>query len=56
MTSDQGPEVRELVDSHGVFSILNVLLEDSGDLPEPDGDGSLRVNVTCGKSPKQRLQ
>ena len=46
----------ELIDSHGVFSISDVLLEDSGDLPEPDGDGSLHVNVTCGESPKKRLQ
>ena len=43
----------ELIDSHGVFSILDVLLEDSGDLPEPDGDGSLHVNVTC-VSPQKR--
>ena len=56
MTSDQGPEVCELIDSHGVCSILNVLLEDSGDLPEPDGDGSLHVNVTCDESSKKRLQ
>ena len=52
MISGQGPEVYELIENHGVFSTLNILLEDTGDLPEPDGDGSFRANV-CRKSPKR---
>lgn len=52
MTSDQGQEVCELIENHGFFGILNILLEDSGDLPETDGDGSLHANVSC-KSPKR---
>ena len=40
MTSDQRPEVGELIDSPEVFSMFNILLDDSGDLPEPDGDAS----------------
>lgn len=42
-----GPEVHELREEQGVFSVLNVLLEDSGNLPEPDGGGSSHANVSC---------
>lgn len=52
MTLDQGSEVCELRGNRAVLSILNLLLEDGGDLPEPDGDGSFRANVSC-KSPKR---
>lgn len=54
MTSDQGPGDCEFTENRGVFNILNILLEDGGDLPEPNGDGSVYANVS--PSPREEAE